>query len=82
MEKLNNKTFFSFRDYTYQIYLLGIFFNVFCSILRAKLGLPFGPMYIASMLLGLYMPVLISKLLEWINWKPLLLCIGLKQKNK
>ena len=81
LDRINPKTFFTFRDYTYQIYLLGIFFNVIISILRTKFGWPFGPMYIVSMILGLYMPVLISKLLEWFNWKPLLLCVGLKQKN-
>lgn len=81
LEKLNPKTFSSFRNYTYQIYLLGIFFNVICTIMRAKYGLSFAPMQVLSLLLGLYMPVLISLLFEWINWKPLLLCVGLKKKN-
>ena len=80
-EKMNPKTFISFRNYTYQIYLLGIFFNVICTILRAKFGLPFVPMQVLSLLMGLYMPVLISKLIEKINWKPLLLCVGLKGKT-
>ncbi len=81
LEKVNTKTFNSFRNYTYQIYLLGIFFNVFVTIFRAKTGLPFPPLQILSLLLALYMPVLISKVLEWINWEPLLLCVGLKKKN-
>jgi hypothetical protein len=75
------KAFVSFRDFTYQIYLLGIFFNVLVSIIRAKFGLPFGPMYIVSMLLGIYMPVFISKVFERTNWRPILLCIGLKPKK-
>lgn len=78
LEKLSPKTFSTFRNYTYQIYLLGIWFNVICTILRAKFGLPFAPMQVLSLLLGLYMPVLISKVIEKINWKPLKLCVGLK----
>lgn len=72
------KAFASFRNYTYQIYLLGLFFNVLVSIIRSRYGLPFGPMYVISMLLGVYMPVFISKVLEIINWSPLLICVGLK----
>ncbi len=83
LDKRFPNTFFSFRDYTYQIYLMGIFFNVICTILRAKFGLPFVPMQVFSLLLALYIPVLVSKVIEWINWKPLLLCVGLKPiKNK
>lgn len=80
LERMNSNAFSSFRNYTYQIYLLGIFFNVIIIMLRAKLGLPFAPMYVTSLIMGLYMPVLISKVLEWINWKPLLMCVGLKKK--
>ena len=80
LDKRLPKIFSSFRNYTYQIYIMGIFFNVLMIMLRRRLGLPFAPCYLVSFLLGLYMPVLISKLLEWINWKPLLLCVGLKKK--
>ena len=78
LEGLSPKTFSSFRNYTYQIYLLGIFFNVICTILRAKFGLPFAPMQVASLLLGLYMPVTCSKIIEKLNWKSLSLSVGLK----
>ena len=81
LDKICSKAFCSFRNYTYQIYLLGIYFNVMIIILRAKYGLPFTPMYVISLFLGLYMPVLISKFLEWVNWKPMLLFVGLKKKN-
>lgn len=80
LERINSNTFCGFRNYTYQIYLLGIFFNVMVTMLRTKFGLPFAPMYVISLLLGLYMPVLISKVLERFNWMPLLLCVGLKKK--
>ena len=78
LEKINPRTFFSFRNYTYQIYLMGIWFNVFITIIRTRLGLPFGPMYVVSLLLGLYMPVLISKMIEKIGWKVLKMTVGLK----
>lgn len=81
LDKMRSKAFCSFRNYTYQIYLLGIYFNVMIIILRAKFGLPFTPMYVISLFLGLYMPVLISKFLEWVNWESMLLCVGLKKKN-
>lgn len=82
LDKYLPRTFFSFRNYTYQIYLIGIFVQVLISIIRQKLNLPFTPVYFLSMAVGLYVPVLVSKLLEWINWKPLLLCVGLKPKKK
>lgn len=70
--------FSSFRNYTYQIYLLGLFAQEVVKMVRLKLGLPFEPMYVVSIFAGLYIPVLISLLIEKINWKPLKLCIGLK----
>ena len=81
LERMCSHTFSSFRNYTYQIYLLGIFFQVLISLIRQKFGLPFTPLFIFNILVGLYVPVLISLLLEWINWKPLLLCVGLKNYN-
>ena len=44
------------------------------------MGLPFTPVFVLNILIGLYAPVFISKVLEKINWKPLLLCVGLKKK--
>lgn len=82
LDKVFSKCFSGFRNYTYQIYLLGIFFQVLLSIIRRRYGLPFTPIFILNIFTGLYAPVLISKLFEWINWRPLLLCVGLKKKNK
>lgn len=79
---LSSRVFCGFRNYTYQIFIMGIFFQVFILIIRNRFGLPFLPMYILSFFLGLYMPVLISLALEWINWKPLLMCVGLKGKSE
>ena len=77
-EKIWPSFFSSFRNYTYQIYLLGLFAQEVVKMVRLKLGLPFEPMYVVSIFAGLYIPVLISLIIEKINWKPLKLCIGLK----
>lgn len=55
--------FGSFREYTFQIFLMGIFFQIAIRFIYAKLGIAclYWPLYIVSILLALYMPVLISK---------------------
>lgn len=70
--------FSSFRSFTFQIFLMGIFFQVFVKLLRLRFELPFLPMYALSVVVGLYLPVLISVLVSKIQWKPLKMCIGLK----
>ena len=74
------KTFFTFRNYTYQIFLMGIFAQIMVKMVFRYVDFPYIPSYILCILAGLYVPVLISKLLERLNWKPLLLCVGLKKK--
>ena len=81
LNRVAPSSFSSFRDYTYQIFLMGIFVQVLISIIRQKLSLPFTPVYFFSMIAGLYIPVLVSKTLERVNWNPLLLCVGLKKKD-
>ena len=89
------KIFSSFRNYTYQIFLMGIFCQIFVCILYAYFGSPIyvdltfariDVCYLAAFLLciavGLYIPVIISKLIEKTGSKPLLLCIGLKPKKQ
>ena len=76
------KLFCGFRNYTYQIFLMGIFAQMSIKILYKHINnLPYLPIYIFCILVGLYVPVIVSKLLEQINWKPLLLCVGLKYKK-
>ena len=82
LDKYLPKTFFSFRNYTYQIFLMGIFAQILVKILYRYITMPYLLAYLLCLALGLYVPVLVSKLLEWINWKPLLLCVGLKVKTK
>ena len=74
------KLFSGFRNYTYQIFLMGIFAQMFVKILYKHLPMPYLIVYIICIAAGLYVPVLVSKLIEKINWKPLSLCVGLKKK--
>ena len=74
------KLFFSFRDYTYQIFLMGIFAQILLKIVYRHVNWPYIPVFVFCIAIGLYVPVLFSKLIEIINWKPLALCVGLKTK--
>jgi len=72
------KIFGSFRDYTYQIYLMGLFVQEFVKVIRYKMDLPFEFAYVISIVAGLYVPVLVSLVVKKIYFKPLNLCLGLK----
>ena len=72
--------FSSFRDYTYQIFLMGIFAQIFIKILYRHLPILYIVAYCLCIIVGVLVPVLVSKLIEKINWKPLSLCVGLKTK--
>lgn len=74
--------FSSFRNYTYQIYLIGIFVQILIKVIYVKLGYQYTWGYLLCVLGGLYVPVIISKIVERINWLPLCMCIGLKIKTK
>lgn len=71
------KIFRSFRNYTYQIFLMGIFAQMFVKIMYRHIDIPYVLAYIVCLLLGLYVPVIVSKILQKINWAPLLYCVGL-----
>lgn len=73
--------FFSFRQYTYQIFLMGIFAQIMVKIIYKHINAPYLPFYVLCIMAGLYVPVIMSKVLLYINWKPLLLCVGLKKKK-
>lgn len=78
--KIIPNLFSSFRTYTYQIFLVGIFFQMLVRYLykiRPNM-LPYIAYYILSILVGLYTPVLISKIVKKANWKYLNICFGLK----
>lgn len=78
LDKYLPKTFFTFRNYTYQIFLIGIFAQIFVKILYRHFGGPYYLVFAICILMGVYVPVLISKIIEKINWKPLSMCVGLK----
>lgn len=77
-DKYIPKLFCGFRMYTYQIFLMGIFAQMFVKILYKHIQMPYVVAYIMCILVGLYVPVLLAKIVEKINWKPLSLCYGLK----
>lgn len=72
------KLFCGFRNYTYQIFLMGILAQMFVKIVYRHMSVPYIAAYLLCLLAGLYVPVLVSKFVEKINWKPLSLCVGLK----
>lgn len=72
---------FSFRNYTYQIFLMGIFAQVFVKIIYRHVEMPYVAAFVLCVVMGLYVPVLVSKCVEAINWHPLCLCVGLKGRK-
>ena len=81
LDKYLPRTFATFRDYTYQIFLMGIFAQMLVKIVYRHISLPYFPTYLVCIAVGLYIPVIISIIIEKINWQPLSLCVGLKTKN-
>ena len=77
-----SKVFFSFRNYTYQIFLIGIFAQMAVKIFYRHVHVAYIVAYVVCILMGIYVPVIISKILERLNWKPLLMCVGLRVKTK
>lgn len=78
LDKVWPKAFSTFRDYTYQIFLMGIFAQVAVRILYRHLPMPYILAWLICVLAGIYVPVAISLLLKKIDFNPLLLCIGMK----
>ena len=70
--------FSSFRDYYYQIYLLGIFLQVKISQIHTYQENFYTYLIICLLvtLSGIYITVLISKIIQRLHWKPLLKVIG------
>lgn len=77
-DKYIPRLFFSFRNYTYQIFLIGIFAQVLVKVLYRHFPVPYLLAYLLCVAMGLYVPVVVSRLIERINSKPLALCVGLK----
>lgn len=82
LDKYVPAIFSSFRNYIFQIYLFGIAFQAFVElILWRQLGCPANLVvcfYILNVLVGLYAPVLLSRVVEKIPCRIIRLCFGLK----
>lgn len=76
--------FHTFRDYTFQIYLLGIFFQIAFKLFYQKLLSPhgYGLAFCACVLLGIYMPVLIAGAVQKMQVRALDLILGLTLKKQ
>ena len=73
--------FSSFRDYSFQIFLIGIFPQMLIELVvwsRFHSEWLLIPFYLLSVLLALFSGVLLGKLGRIISWKPLRWSIGLK----
>ena len=74
--------FSSYREYIFQIYLMGIIFQAFVELILWKKMFYnedfFFLFYLLSIFVGLYIPVLISKIIELCPVKLIRLCFGLK----
>lgn len=73
------KLFSSFRDYTFQIFLMGIFFQMAIRWTYVKWGsdMLFVPMWLLSVIIGVYAPTLIAKLINKKAPKYVKMCFGL-----
>lgn len=69
-----------YRDYTFQIFLMGIFFQIGVRLLYTHLHINtlYLPLYLLSMLLALYLPILISKVILRSSNTFLCMCFGLR----
>lgn len=63
---LSNNLFHSFRNYTYQIFLIGIFAQIGIKFLYGKLYYPgsYAAWWLLCIIVGIYVPVLIAKIAE------------------
>jgi len=71
--------FSSFRNYTFQIFLMGIFFQMAIRWMYVKLEneIFFVPMWLMSVVVGVYAPVLIAKGIQKYTSKYIQMCFGL-----
>jgi len=77
--KIFPSLFSSFRNFTFQIFLMGIFFQMSVRYIYGCLGNDdlYWPLYVVSVLVGLFIPVLIAKFIQRLDNKYLSVCFGL-----
>lgn len=75
----NERLFSSFRDYTYQIFLLGIFIQIAVKIVYEHLAMldTYTVFYLLCILLGIYIPVFIAKFIKGTSCTILKMSLGL-----
>lgn len=71
------KTFFSFREYYFQIFLIGYFVQILFRTLYDHLPIPYILGYLLCLILGIYVPVIITKIIQYRKLTSLYYCIGL-----
>ena len=71
--------FESYRDYTFQIFLMGIFFQMAIRWIYVKMGIEmlFVPLWLTSVVIGVYVPTVIAKLINRYAPQKVRLCFGL-----
>lgn len=82
---LNNtfpKTFFSFRAYYFQIFLIGYFIQLAFRMIYPYLSLPYLLSYMVCLGLGIYIPVMIARIVHSINYVSLDYCLGLTDEKE
>lgn len=73
------RLFSSFRDYTFQIFLMGIFFQMTIrwGYVRIEQEWLFIPMWLLSVVVGTYVPTIIAKVIEKKAPKYVRMCFGI-----
>lgn len=73
------KLFSSFRDYTFQIFLIGIFSQMAIRWIYVRMGneMLFVPMWLLSVVIGVYVPTLIAKMIQKYAPNGVKICVGL-----
>lgn len=71
--------FCSFRDYTFQIFLMGIFFQMVIRWTYVKWGndMLFVSMWLLSVVIGIYVPTILAKIIDKKAPKYVKMCFGL-----
>lgn len=81
---LNNsfpKTFFTFRDYYFQIFLMGYFVQILFRTLYAHLPMSYILGYLICLAFGIYIPVIIAKIIHFNRITSLYYIIGLNMNT-
>lgn len=76
------KTFFSFRAYYFQIFLIGYFIQLAFRMIYPYLSLPYLLSYMVCLILGIYVPVMITRIAYSLGCAKANYCLGLKSETE